>query len=187
MPCPESWSKRLSRLPSSRSAARAQLGIAIEAVDSARAAVEGADLVVAATNTSESIVNGRWLAPGAHVVSIVSGDEWVKRCELDDETMRRAPVVILNSKEAAMNQQQGDIAEPVAKGILSWERLYDLAELVVGEAPGRCGPEDVTVFKNNIGLGLQFAAVAPRVYELARKAGIGRELPDEWFLEHLKA
>jgi ornithine cyclodeaminase/alanine dehydrogenase-like protein (mu-crystallin family) len=45
---------------------------------------------------------------------------------------------------------------------------------------------DITVFKNNVGLGLQFAAVAPRVYELARRAGLGHALPGEFFLERLK-
>jgi len=41
------------------------------------------------------------------------------------------------------------------------------------------------VFKNNGGTGLQFAAVAPRLYELARAARRGRRLPAEWFLQHM--
>ncbi|MDH3287368.1 MAG: hypothetical protein OEP48_06550 [Betaproteobacteria bacterium] len=44
----------------------------------------------------------------------------------------------------------------------------------------------MSVFKNNVGMRLQFAAVAPRIYEHARTAGIGRELPAEWFLEDMK-
>lgn len=166
--------------------ARRELGIAARTADSARAAVEGSDLVVAATNTSEPIVDGGWLAPGAHVVSIVSGDRKTQRRELDDETLRRAAVVIAHSKEVARSQNQGDLTVPVAKGILTWDTIHDLCELVAGRAPGRNSPQDITVFKNNVGLGLQFAAVAPRVYELARKAGIGRELPGEWFLESMK-
>ena len=65
--------------------ARAELGLAAMAVESARSAVEGADLVVAATNTSVPVVEGAWLAPGTHVVSIVSGDQRLIRRELDDE------------------------------------------------------------------------------------------------------
>ena len=85
-----------------------------------------------------------------------------------------------------MKLQQGDLAGPVAAGVLSWERIYDLSELAIGEAPTRSAPDDITVFKNNIGLGLQFAAVASRVYDDAVRAGVGRELPDEWFLETMK-
>jgi ornithine cyclodeaminase/alanine dehydrogenase-like protein (mu-crystallin family) len=163
-----------------------ELGLGAVAVASAREAVEGADLVVAATNASEPIVDGRWIAPGAHVVSIVSGDAKRQRRELDDETLRRAAVVIAHSKQAAIAQRHGDLALPVERGVIAWDRVRDLSELVAGEAEGRRRPEDITVFKNNGGLGLQFAAVAPRVYEAARAAGAGRALPRRWFLQQMK-
>lgn len=166
--------------------ARGELGLVASASESAQSAVEGASIVVAATNTSVPIVEGKWLAPGAHVVSIVSGDARLQRRELDDEVFARAKTLIVHSKALAMEQSHGDLAGPVSAGILSWERMYDLSELVAGDAPGRAGGEDITVFKNNGGLGLQFAAVASRVYEDARRAGVGRELPTEWFLQHMK-
>lgn len=166
--------------------ARRELGLEALAVDSAQSAVSGADLVVAATNTSQPIVDGRWVAPGAHVVSIVSGDQDMQRRELDDEVFRRAALVVAHTKEGARLQRHGDLWEPVAAGILSWERIHDLCELVAGRVAGRENASDITVFKNNVGMGLQFAAIAPRIYELARAAGIGRELPAEWFLEDIK-
>jgi ornithine cyclodeaminase/alanine dehydrogenase-like protein (mu-crystallin family) len=166
--------------------ARRELALDVTAVDSPHAAVVGADIVIAATNTSHSIIDGAWLAPGAHVISIVSGDKRTPRRELDNETMRRASIVIAHSKQVARSLNQGDLSEPIAAGVLSWDQVFDLSELVAGRAPGRTGSEDITVFKNNVGLGLQFAAVAPMIYGLARKAGIGRELPGEWFLQRLK-
>ena len=166
--------------------AREELGLSVHAVDQPRAAVDGANLVIAATNTSSPIVKGAWLAPGSHVVSIVSGDQRVTRRELDDDVLRRAQTVIVHSKEHAIAHGHGDLAGPVAAGILSWERLYDLSELIAGKAPGRSNANDITVFKNNVGLALQFAAVASSVYEEAKRAGLGRELPDEWFLQKMK-
>ena len=163
-----------------------ELGLAAEAVESARDAVSGADLVVAATNTSRPIVDGSWLAPGAHVVSIVSGDEGMPRRELDNEVFRRAALVVAHTREGARRQPQGDLWEVVEAGILSWETIPELCELVAGKHAGRASASDITVFKNNVGLGLQFAAIAPRIYELARAAGIGRELPGEWFLQDMK-
>lgn len=41
----------------------------------------------------------------------------------------------------------------------------------------------ITCFLNNMGLGLQFAAVANLVYQKAQAAGLGRILPPEWFTE----
>jgi alanine dehydrogenase len=166
--------------------ARKELGLPVQAVDSAREAVEGADLVVAATNTSQPIVNGAWIAPGALVVSIVSGDLKTQRRELDDETMRRAARVVSHAKETARSQRHGDLWCPVEAGILKWDDIHDLSAVIAGKAPGRARPEDIVVFKNNVGIGLQFAAVAPRVFELARAKKIGRELPAEWFLQNMK-
>lgn len=163
-----------------------ELGLPASAVESPQAAVEAADLVIAATNTTRPIVNGSWLAPGAHVISIVSGDQKTPRRELDDETFRRAALVVAHSKEVAQSLAQPDLCTPVESGILSWERIYDLSELVANRAPRRSHPDDITVFKNNVGLGLQFAAVAPRIYEAARRAGLGHALPSALFLEALK-
>ena len=58
-----------------------------------------------------------------------------------------------------------------------------LAELVAGMARGRVSPEQKTVFVNLPGLGLQFAAVGAALYQKARAAGHGHELPTEWFTE----
>lgn len=127
--------------------ARDELGLNASATASAKSAVEGATIVVAATNTSTPIVEGEWLAPGTHVVSIVSGDERMNRRELDDDVFARAKTVIVHSKALAMEQNQGDLAEPVGAGVLSWERMYDLSELVVGEAPGRARDDDITASK----------------------------------------
>jgi ornithine cyclodeaminase/alanine dehydrogenase-like protein (mu-crystallin family) len=167
--------------------AREELGIAVTPVDSAHAAVAGADLLVLATNTVRPIINGEWITPGAHVISILSDDDKTPRREIDDETVRRAALVISHSKEAAKTQKQRDLWDPVQAGILRWEDIHDLSEVMAGSAPGRQQPEGITLFKNNIGIGLQFAAVAPQVYERARAAHVGREVPAGWFLQEMKA
>lgn len=164
---------------------RDQLGLEADNVRDPQQAVDGADIVVAATNSSVPVVMGRWLAPGAHVVSIVTGDEKTQRRELDDEVFKRAGTVIVHSKESAAQQRHGDVVGPVEAGILDWGQLHDLSALIAGDTPGRKSADEITVFKNNVGLGLQFAAVATRVYLNAREAGIGRELPDEWFVQEM--
>lgn len=165
--------------------ARQELGLAVSAVATAREAVEGVDILVAATNASEPVLDGRWLAPGVHVVSIVSGDKGSSRRELDDETLRRAALVVAHSRAGAIEHRSGDLAGPVDAGILSWEKIVDFPDLVAGNSSRRGERDDITVFKNNGGTGLQFAAVAPAVYERARGAGIGRRLPAAWFVESM--
>ena len=166
--------------------ARDELRLSTQAVESAHAAVSGAQIIIAATNTSSPIVKGEWLAPGAHVVSIVSGDERLSRRELDDEVLRRADIVVAHSREQALEQRDGDLAGAVLTGALSWDRIHDFCDLVAGNSPRRASQTAITVFKNNVGLGLQFAAVASTVYESARRKGVGRELPDSWFLQTMR-
>jgi len=44
----------------------------------------------------------------------------------------------------------------------------------------------VTFYRNVGNQGLQFSAVAGWVYELARKKGIGREIPTDWFVQDIR-
>ena len=50
-------------------------------------------------------------------------------------------------------------------------------------ALGRQSAGDITCFVNNVGVGLQLAAAGALVLEKARVAGLGHELPDDWFSE----
>jgi alanine dehydrogenase len=47
--------------------------------------------------------------------------------------------------------------------------------VLTGRYPGRQSPQDVTVFKS-LGLGVEDVAVAAKVVEKARAAGVGREI-----------
>jgi alanine dehydrogenase len=49
--------------------------------------------------------------------------------------------------------------------------------------PGRKSAQEITCFINNIGLGIQFAAVGGAIYSEAKAKGIGKEIPTDWFLE----
>jgi ornithine cyclodeaminase/alanine dehydrogenase-like protein (mu-crystallin family) len=58
-----------------------------------------------------------------------------------------------------------------------------LKDLVTGKAQGRANAKESTCFLNNIGIGLQFAAVGAAVFNQAKEKGVGREIPTDWFLE----
>jgi len=58
-----------------------------------------------------------------------------------------------------------------------------LPDLFAGKVKGREDDKQTTAFVNNVGQGLQFCAVAKRVYDEARARKIERELPTEWFTQ----
>jgi hypothetical protein len=47
-------------------------------------------------------------------------------------------------------------------------------------------PDQITYSERGNLQGTQFHAVAGKVYELAKQAGLGREIPTEWFLQDIR-
>jgi alanine dehydrogenase len=160
-----------------------QLGREVEAVDSSQQAVEGSDFVQAATAAWDPVFDGRLVQKGMYVASIGGSDASNKRREIDDETIRRADLYVVHSKEVAQLDQSPDVWEVAQKGIMKWEAIQEVQDLVAGKIPGRTSPGQITVFNNNTGAGTQFAALGAAVLRRARAMGMGREIPTEWFLE----
>jgi alanine dehydrogenase len=162
----------------------ARTGRRVVAVDDPRDAVRGCQIVTCATATVDPCFDGAWLEPGTHVTAITSPDGTKPpRRELDDATFDRADVVVVLSREQVHHDDQVDILGPVQRGVRAWEDIGELGQLLAGAFPGRASPAQVTVFANNTGMGLQFAAVGAGVLRRAEERGLGREVPTEWFLE----
>jgi len=161
----------------------AKLGRRVRAVDTSREVVEGSDFVQAATAAWDPVFDGHLVEKGMYVASIGGADASNKRRELDDEAIRRADLYAVHSKEVARLDQSPDVWDIAQKGLVKWESILEIQDLVAGRARGRTHPDQITVFNNNTGAGTQFAAVGSAVLRRAREMKLGRELPTEWFLE----
>src|SRR5665213_3381247 len=60
-----------------------KFGLNIRATETARECVEGADIVVTATNSKEPVLASEWISPGTHVNA--AGSNWAERRELPTE------------------------------------------------------------------------------------------------------
>jgi alanine dehydrogenase len=130
------------------------------------------DVVVTATTSTDPVLRGEWLEPGALVCGI--GANSLTARELDNIVLERAAFVCCDSREQSRGEA-GDLAEPIERGVLDWLEVYELGEVVDGEVSGRAQDDDIVVFKSN-GLAAWDLAAAARVVELAREQGLGREL-----------
>lgn len=148
------------------------LGVPVEPAGDAEAAARPADIVVTATTARDPVLRGEWLRPGTHVNAV--GANVLSRREVDDETIRRAGRLVVDSVEQA-KRESADLVEPIARGVCSWEDVEELAAIVVGAAPGRQDAEAITLFKSN-GLALEDVAAGARVLEAARRDGVGETL-----------
>lgn len=154
------------------------------AAPTADAAVASADLVVCATASNIPVLDGNRLRPGSHVTSIVNGNKISPgpgeppryRRELDDATIARADVICAVMRAQAIKDDQGDLAEPVSKGIIQWDDIADLADVLNGKAPGRTSPDAITIFKQNSDQGVGFMALARLACDVARERNIGTTL-----------
>ncbi len=160
------------------------LGLDVVPVNEPKGVIERADIVLAATNTNVPVFNGAWLRDGTHVTSIVGSNVGMvqagviaqKRRELDDETLTRAAIIGIASRALAEQDQQGDIYEQVQSGLISWDKVIDLSEIVAGHANGRRNGADITVFKNNGGQGIAELAIADLILARAREKKLGIEV-----------
>ena len=159
-----------------------ETGVEVIPMASAQEAVRGSDIVSAATNTVEPVVHGRWLEEGMHVTSLVGGDGFLPRKELDDEAVTRASLIVVGYKPQIFIDKQAEFHDRLARGMIKAEDLHELGELLNGKCRGRKDDEEITLFKNNTGMGIQFAATARKMYEKAREKGLGTELPLDLFM-----
>ncbi|MFA1543765.1 ornithine cyclodeaminase family protein [Actinomadura monticuli] len=149
-----------------------ELGIPVERAASVREAVEGAQIVVTATTSTEPVVFGAWLDPGCTVLSV--GSFAPDRAEVDDEVLTRAAAVVVDDVPTALDHA-GPVVAAVRAGHLSPEEVRPLGPVVAGLAAGRESPGDI-VFYNSVGVGVQDTAAASVIVERARAAGVGRHV-----------
>ena len=133
---------------------------AVTAVNDLDAALADADIVSAATMSSEPLVRGARLAPGTHV-DLVGGYTPTMR-EADDAAIARARVYV--DTRAGALKEAGDLTQPIAGGILKPEDVVaDLADLCRGRDPGRRSEAEITLFKS-VGTALEDLVAARLVF-----------------------
>ena len=66
-----------------------------------------------------------------------------------------------------------------------WSNRYgsNLADLVSGKRSVKKSEHEITCFVNNIGMGLQFAAVGALILKKVKELSVWKDLPCDWFTE----
>jgi ectoine utilization protein EutC len=166
------WSRRRESAEAFAREMSARLGLPVQAVGSAREAVEGCDLVVTTTTAREPVLRAEWIRPGLHVTAV--GADSPEKQELEGEVLARADLVVADHLGQCL--RLGEIHHAVAAGVMRAESVYaELGELAAGLKPGRTSDDQVTV-ADLTGVGVQDAALADLVVAEAERRGLGRML-----------
>ena len=146
-------------------------------VESARQAVAGADIVCTVTSSPTPVMEGAWLARGAHVNAVGASLRTTR--ELDTTAVHRATVFVDRAESALA--ESGDLL--TARDGNMWDgTMTELAQVVTGAAPGRRSDEEITLFKS-LGLAIEDLAAARALYERALQTGAGAWLDFGGFRE----
>ena len=175
-----------------------QLGLKVTAVDSPEDVVRGADIVSACTDSTRVVFdNPEWLKPGAHITC-------VRACEIGPRAVEACDVSVMLGRNTVLTMDEGMVRlhgnvgyvagqpEEIARipnpsqDVYSGDYFHYFMDVVAGRKPGRTSPDQTTFFINAGTQGLQFAACAGRVYQMAKEKGMGRELPTEWFTQDIR-
>ena len=177
-----------SRNPENRAKFCAEMSKLVDAefipVETPRETITGQDVVICATSSNVPVFDGAWLEPGQHVVTVVGSNSalvkggWVKkgRRENDDETVRRADIIVTNWRESIESERQAGIFDPLQEGIITWDKIFELGDVAAGTVPGRTSDDQITYHANNNGTAAADLAIAQWVYKTCKEMGRGLPL-----------
>jgi alanine dehydrogenase len=145
---------------------------AVGAVASSAAAIEGADVVVTATDASEPVFDGDNLEDGTHVTAI--GQYHPSKRELDATTIQRAQYV--PDLRDRVLQDAGSFIAALEAGAIDEDHVHaELGDVVAGTAPGRERRDQITVFDSG-GTGIETVAAAGLLHRKADGTDVGTEI-----------
>jgi alanine dehydrogenase len=141
----------------------------IQIAPSAREAVEYADIICTTTSATQPILEGKWVADGAHINAVGAYTPTTR--ELDSSAVAKS-LLFVDSRESAM-KEAGDFLIPRNEGILTDSHIRgELGEVLKGKIRGRTSDADVTLFKS-LGLATEDLAAAHYIYQKASSRSCG--------------
>jgi alanine dehydrogenase len=161
-----------------------ETGISGEPVDSAEAAIRGCDVICSATNSSRPVLKADWLEPGMHYNSI-------REFETDIAALDKCDIIAIHTNFGGIQHYQPPGIVEDMPGVRrekprDWTCYPEICDLIAGKAASRTNDKQITFFLNNVGTGVQFAAMGYCAYQAAKKRGLGHEIPSEWFQQDIK-
>jgi alanine dehydrogenase len=176
-----------------------KFNIEVTPVASAREAVKNVDIVSCCTSSIDPVFQIAWLEPGMHVTDVTWDETEAGFAKAVDVAVKMGESTphIENPPPGAFYAAHGFLGyvagQPEEKAIIPKRpprgeilHMPTLADLISGKIKGRTNDQQTSWFLNLGVMGVQFAAVCAIVYNEAKKKGIGREIPTEWFTQSIR-
>jgi ornithine cyclodeaminase/alanine dehydrogenase-like protein (mu-crystallin family) len=132
----------------------------------ARRRAVSCDVVCCVTPGAEIVVDAGDLRPGLHL-NMLGADGPGK----SEASVGAVASCALFCDEWEQASHGGELTAAIEAGLVTRERVTELGAVLAGDAPGRPGPEAVTLF-DSTGLAIQDLAVAAAALEAWREGGV---------------
>jgi alanine dehydrogenase len=194
-----------SPTPANREAFAAEMretyGIEVVVCDKPRDIYRGANIVAALTDSAVPVLDAEWIEPGTHVVNVGGRHPDAKTLAKVDMYLRfgSAPAPWGQPDMALEDEYITYAAQPRSRpnvtlkrtgerghGAVLPDRMITFKDIVEGTNRGRSAATQITYSERGNLQGAQFWAVGGLVYEKAKAAGLGNEIPTEWLLQDIR-
>jgi ornithine cyclodeaminase len=146
--------------------------IRVEFVPTARAAVQGADIICTTTSSPDPILLGKDLSPGCHINAVGSSVPFAR--ELDTGAVVKSRLFV-DRRESTLNEA-GDFLIPKKEGAIADSHIQgEIGEILLAKVKGRRSQEEITLFKS-LGLAVEDLASANHIYRKALAQGVGTKV-----------
>ena len=161
------WARR--REQADALAASLQIPAELVVASSVQEAVAAADVVCTLTSSREPILQGEWLAPGAHINLVGSSSADAR--EADDAVVQRSRFFV--DYIPSTLDQAGEFLHAKNAGLVDDSHIVaELGAVLEGTAEGRRHAEEITVYKS-LGIAAQDVVTAREVYRAACAGNLG--------------
>lgn len=166
------WSLHYDRARDFAALESEQCGIKIEAIETAKDAVNGADIICTVTSSKSPVLSGEWLSKGVHINAVGACSSNAR--ELDTSAVVKSRLFV-DWKESTVNEA-GDYLIPKSEGAIDENHILgNIGDVILGKVKGRQTYEDSTLFKS-LGLSVEDIAASQHIYNKARDKGLGTEV-----------
>ena len=161
------WARR--REQADALAASLQIPAELVVASSVQEAVAAADVVCTLTSSREPLLQGEWLAPGAHINLVGSSSADAR--EADDAVVQRSRFFV--DYIPSTLDQAGEFLHAKNAGLIDDSHIVaELGAVLEGTAEGRRHAEEITVYKS-LGIAAQDVVTAREVYRAACAGNLG--------------
>ena len=134
--------------------------------------MQGADIICTLTSSKTPILEGRWVARGAHVNLVGSSTSDAR--EANDELVRVCRFFVDN-REGVL-AQGGEFRSALAAGSIARSHIIgEIGEVLEGLVPGRLTEDDISCYKS-LGLISQDLFAGQAVLEAMESAAAGENI-----------